>query len=335
LGGGSGLVERWRAAAVAEVPVVGLDVEWKPSSLKSSAQNPASILQVAWRHHLIIFDLFWMRRVEGGAAEGGAEGAAGNEEEGGGAGGRARVCESGAEQRRVGVDEENGSEGEVGRERVCASAVIQRLLTCETVLKLGFDFANDMAKLKASSPGDMGACFEVVTPFLDVAAWSSAVNGSKGNSLRRTVEACLGLQLDKQQQMSDWERRPLLPEQVCTLHPTPYTLHPTPYTLHPAGAGRSCRSRPCAYTCVYAALDALAPHPNSNKQYIYILNPEPYAPLPEQVEYAALDALALCLIFDQGFPVASPPRFQEGRWTILVHTLSSNAPHRKVLPCVM
>jgi len=46
---GVGGVKMWKEAAVGEVMVVGLDVEWKPCMDGAAKQNPASILQIAWR----------------------------------------------------------------------------------------------------------------------------------------------------------------------------------------------------------------------------------------------------------------------------------------------
>ena len=170
--GRGSVLNMWKEQRVEDVFVVGLDVEWKPAPLGSSVQNRASILQVAWRQEIIILDLLWMHRTE---------------------------CVRGS---RAGEAAGVGQEGEVRM-----SGVIQKLLTSECVLKLGFDFATDLSKLKASYPEL--ACFTSVSPFLDIAAWSWSLNGSKGNSLRRTVERCLKVDLDKQQQMSDWECRPL------------------------------------------------------------------------------------------------------------------------------
>ena len=99
-------------------------------------QNRASILQVAWRQELIIFDLLWMHRVEctcsSSAREVSSLGPLGPQAQGAGVEGRV-------------TDWQHG-------EVVTMSHVLAKLLTSEWVLKLGFDFATDLAKLKASYP---------------------------------------------------------------------------------------------------------------------------------------------------------------------------------------
>ena len=217
---GSGGMAAWEEGTVSSVDVVGLDVEWKPTSSRMQQENPASILQVAWRAGLVIFDLLWMRRAFLTAA--GQRGSGG---EGGG--------------------------GEGAEDTLQMTDVIQELLTSASVLKLGFDFKNDVAKLRASYPECK--CFDRVYPMLDIASWSRGINGSGGNSLRQTVQACLGWTLDKRCQVSDWELRPLS---------------------------------------------------------------------AQQLEYAALDAYVLCQVFDS-FPASSPARFQNGKWTSLVHAIDA------------
>ena len=225
---GSGGTAAWVEGAVSSVDVVGLDVEWKPACSRMEQENPASILQVAWRAGLIIFDLLWMRRALLTAA--GPRGSGG---EGGGG---------------------EGGGGEGAGDTLQMTDVIQEVLTSESVLKLGFDFRNDVAKLRASFPEC--TCFDRVYPMLDIASWSRGINGSGGNSLRQTVLACLGRTLDKRCQVSDWERRPLS---------------------------------------------------------------------AQQLEYAALDAYVLCQVFDS-FPASSPARFQNGKWTSLVHAIDACEP---------
>jgi hypothetical protein len=58
-----------------------------------------------------------------------------------------------------------GSEGGGGGAVVLMSDLIHELLTCESILKLGFDFSNDISRLRASFP--TLACFDCVAPFLD------------------------------------------------------------------------------------------------------------------------------------------------------------------------
>ena len=90
-----------------------------------------------------------------------------------------------------------------------------------------------MKKLAASYP--LLEAFRSISPLLDLAVWGERLQGRQNNSLRSLAERCFGRGLDKAEQMSDWERRPL--SEVRPLYPIPSTddpLPPIPYPIPPS-----------------------------------------------------------------------------------------------------
>jgi len=143
---------------------IGMDAEWK-AVMEKGVESKASILQIASRDHIMIFDLLWI-----------AEG---------------------------------------GHDQESASRLIANLWSDSNIIKTGFDFKNDLRMLTRSHPG-LG-CFDQMLNFIDVqecARYCNWVSGDSSVSLSNVCQAVLGKALDKREQMSDWERRPLSPEQV-------------------------------------------------------------------------------------------------------------------------
>jgi hypothetical protein len=143
---------------------IGMDAEWK-AVMEKGVESKASILQIASRDHVMIFDLLWI-----------AEG---------------------------------------GQDQESASSLIADLWSDSSIIKTGFDFKNDLRKLTRSHPG-LG-CFDQMLNFIDVqecARFCNWVPGDSSVSLSNVCQAILGKALDKREQMSDWERRPLSPQQV-------------------------------------------------------------------------------------------------------------------------
>ena len=90
-------------------------------------------------------------------------------------------------------------------------ALISNLFSCRDVLKVGVAFEGDLRKLAADYPH--GGCGSAgLAPFCDAQALFS--EGVQPESLVKIVARRLGVVLSKQQQMSDWERRPLSQEQL-------------------------------------------------------------------------------------------------------------------------
>lgn len=144
--------------------IIGMDAEWK-AVMEKGVESKASILQIASRDHIIIFDLLWI------------------------AGG--------------------------GQDQEKASRLIADLWSDNSIIKTGFDFKNDLRKLTRSHPG-LG-CFDLMLNFIDVqecARHCNWVRADSSVSLSNVCQAVLGKALDKREQMSDWERRPLSIEQM-------------------------------------------------------------------------------------------------------------------------
>ncbi|PNF25254.1 hypothetical protein B7P43_G13163 [Cryptotermes secundus] len=95
------------------------------------------------------------------------------------------------------------------------------LFANETIIKLGFGLIMDMNMMKQSLPHLGGAscsgsgCMDLVLLWQKLAQDHSFVfpfadeDGASGESLSRLVQLCLGQRLDKSDQFSNWERRPL------------------------------------------------------------------------------------------------------------------------------
>ncbi|OQR92018.1 hypothetical protein ACHHYP_04128 [Achlya hypogyna] len=92
-------------------------------------------------------------------------------------------------------------------------AVIEALLRDPSVLKIGFGFKHDLHVLKQTFP-DM-TTFDFVHRILEIDALvRSSMPMYTGRSLSDAAALILGKPLDKAQQMSNWEKRPLTPKQI-------------------------------------------------------------------------------------------------------------------------
>lgn len=93
------------------------------------------------------------------------------------------------------------------------SSVIADIFTDPNSLKAGFGIAEDLSMLHKSWPDVTG--FSVVEGVLDLAKVSASLKKCTGGKLSDLAEMWLGRPLDKTEQTSEWETRPLDPEQVC------------------------------------------------------------------------------------------------------------------------
>ncbi|XP_067001835.2 exonuclease mut-7 homolog isoform X2 [Anabrus simplex] len=94
------------------------------------------------------------------------------------------------------------------------------------IMKIGFGLQTDMVMIKHSLPF-LGAVLQSASNCLDILLlWKKLIKDysfvfpysentvSSGESLTHLVELCLGRQLNKSDQFSNWERRPLRPSQI-------------------------------------------------------------------------------------------------------------------------
>jgi len=114
-------------------------------------------------------------------------------------------------------------------------ALINKLFVCRDVLKLGVDFHSDLKKLAADyrhcAPGPGQQVLGGLALFCDVQAQLSV--GAKRESLAKIVQRRLGIELSKEQQKSDWGRRPLSQEQLEYAALDAWVLLPLFDTLSP------------------------------------------------------------------------------------------------------
>ena len=164
------------AAALAGAPVVGLDCEWRPFR-GGELPTRVALLQVGTADGAFLFDLV---RLFGGAP-GGAPGLP--------AGGPAEAtCPA-------------------------ARALLGGLLADPAVAKVGFGFSEDLRRLRESYPGwDLPA---TVPSLRELRPPRGGGGGGASSSLSALVCLHLGRPLDKRMQTSDWQRRPLSPDQLA------------------------------------------------------------------------------------------------------------------------
>lgn len=93
-------------------------------------------------------------------------------------------------------------------------ALLEQLLRDKQILKIGFSIQDDFKRLwdSYSTPHHPLTCFsfDIVQHCLDI----SKIKPLRSLSLSKICEKYLGKLLDKRVQCSDWQRRPLLEEQV-------------------------------------------------------------------------------------------------------------------------
>ncbi|KAK1928619.1 Exonuclease mut-7 [Phytophthora citrophthora] len=169
--------------------IVGLDVEWKPTSTKIAAATGsstttavASILQISSSSRAFIIDLLSLR--VGGIVE---------------IAWRWWLTVSCSSMHQ---DNDFLFENFLGR-----------LLTCPSLLKVGFGFDTDLKVLHQTFPER--SALTSISPFLELNCVVSKLLGvTVGNSLSNATRTVLGSPLDKRMQMSNWDVRPLTAAQL-------------------------------------------------------------------------------------------------------------------------
>ena len=156
--------------------VVGLDAEWRPRS-----GTPVAVLQVATRHEVFLVDMIELMADEG-------------------------------------VDEP-ASSVDTGAGSVLLDAFLADLLASKTILKLGFGFSYDLSRMQRSYPS-LGSVFGVMEGLVDVKAVTLVAFPEKKTKLAKAglatvVASILGMYIDKTEQCSDWQRRPLSHAQIA------------------------------------------------------------------------------------------------------------------------
>ena len=152
----------------------GFDCEWKPSSASNSGETPVELLQLASKGCVFLVDL-------GSLLEPHKE-----------VGSRMSPLE----------DKLNGA--------------LSSLLQNPAILKVGFSGTIDLRKLAASFP--YFTAFAEACSVVDVATLAKALLPGIAKrdlaSLSKLSQACLGLPLDKTEQVSDWSHRPFQVSQI-------------------------------------------------------------------------------------------------------------------------
>lgn len=172
----------------ADVHVVGLDVEWKPFST-GNVPNKCSLLQIACVSAVFLFDLMVMEQWE----------------------------ELGCNTSR--------QTSNIDCLSTQFSAFTEKLFTSDNIVKLGFGFATDLHRLQSSYPNtchyknispliDLTQCFKLAHLFPKTDARAVGSGMTLSTSLSTLSARVIGLPLDKRMQRSDWERRPLIPQQL-------------------------------------------------------------------------------------------------------------------------
>uniref|UniRef100_A0A673V7Z1 Exonuclease 3'-5' domain containing 3 n=1 Tax=Suricata suricatta TaxID=37032 RepID=A0A673V7Z1_SURSU len=165
--------------------VVGVDVEWRPS-FGTGGRPQASVMQVAVGGHVFLLDLPVLSRPAGGQAS------------------------------------------------EAFSRLVSRLLSDPSITKLGYGLAGDLRSLGASCPAlahvekqlrgglDLLQVHRQMRVVNSPARGSSEARGLRGLSL--LVQQVLGKPLDKTQQLSNWDRRPLSEGQLVYAAADAYCL---------------------------------------------------------------------------------------------------------------
>mmetsp|Transcript_4846 Transcript_4846/g.8489 ORF Transcript_4846/g.8489 Transcript_4846/m.8489 type:complete len:375 (-) Transcript_4846:37-1161(-) len=205
--GAAALARAWAALAAPGVDRVGLDCEWRPARRRGGGRGPGKValLQVATRTHAFLFDLMaleptWHDEEEGEEQQEDGEATVDDLEEEG-------ECKLGSEG-LAGAEEDGGSAVGEGY-----AALLGELFAAPHVTKLGYNFRADLRRLRASFPR-RPALWRRVRPLVDLAELHAARYPGARGGLGGLCRAALGgAALDKREQASDWEARPLRPAQ--------------------------------------------------------------------------------------------------------------------------
>lgn len=168
---------------------MGMDLEWRPRRLAAAADGlvrlptvPVAVLQLATSSEAFVIDMLALARDDG-------------------------------EPSSTGITADVGS----GKTNSLAARVLRdavgRLMRSAAVPKLGYALRGDLDRLEAALPGSTDGAVGLV----DVQQLASNVLSAGRRSppgLRHACAEMLGVDLDKAQQVSDWEQRPMTDEQL-------------------------------------------------------------------------------------------------------------------------
>ena len=96
--------------------------------------------------------------------------------------------------------------------REAFSACISAIFSDHGSIKAGFGISEDLSQLQKSWPEISG--FAVCESVVDVGKMSASIKRPTGGKLSDLAEMWLGKPMDKAEQTSEWNTRPLDPEQV-------------------------------------------------------------------------------------------------------------------------
>ena len=177
--------------------VVGIDVEWRPFSTGTSPW-PCSVLQVGCRSHCFLFDLlaFHGHLSSSPAAS------------------LSLSLSSTSSPSSADMNTYDERTEILYRDRTDIGAAFYSLLStlfqASSIVKLGFGLAGDFKRLEASYPSCPFYAFSSLCNATDIALSPLC----KGRGLASVSLEVLGRPLDKRSQLSDWQRRPLLEDQL-------------------------------------------------------------------------------------------------------------------------
>lgn len=112
-------------------------------------------------------------------------------------------------------DSENSGENS-GEEELFSSLryAVSRLMQCANVIKLGFSSQGDLDRLEQSLPGST-VCSASTIDLQPLARMALGKRSGGCPGLRQACSSMLSVDLDKSEQTSDWEQRPLTTAQLA------------------------------------------------------------------------------------------------------------------------
>lgn len=162
--------------------IIAIDVEWRPFST-GNPSTQCSLLQIACFTHVFLFDLIELEKDWGNY-----------------------LVISNESIRK-------DSPEILSNHQKLFKSLLQSLFESKEILKLGFGISGDLKRLIESFPTSLhyNSNKSVHNNFYDLQKSHSQL---QSKSLSYCTNSTLHIDLDKRMQRSDWERRPLLPEQI-------------------------------------------------------------------------------------------------------------------------
>jgi hypothetical protein len=208
-------------AAIGALPrVVGLDAEWRPTS-----GTPVAVLQIATRHEVFLVDMITLMADGGGGKEQPRQPASTEPPPPT----TTTTIDSASTTEAAAPDpssslppSSSATPATKTTTTIVAGSVLLdeflgELLSSASVLKLGFGFGYDLSRMQRSYP-NLRSVFGPTEGLVDVkavtlCAFPEKVKLAKAG-LATVVASVLGMFIDKTEQCSDWQRRPLTASQL-------------------------------------------------------------------------------------------------------------------------